>query len=69
MATSESATNASLSCRNRVAQPQLLHHLPDQRADALLRLQEASVDVTVPEGAFAQTPRPGLKIEELTCEP
>lgn len=38
-------------------------------ADALLRLQEATVDVKVPEGAFSQTPRAGLKIEELTCEP
>jgi hypothetical protein len=36
--------------------------------DALLRLSEAAVDVTVPEGAFSQTPRAGLTIEEVTCD-
>lgn len=38
-------------------------------SDAVLRLSDAAVDVKVPEGAFAQTPRPGLKIEEVRCEP
>lgn len=38
-------------------------------ADALLRVQEAAVDVSVPEGAFAQRPGVGLKIEELACDP
>lgn len=38
-------------------------------ADALLRLEEVAVDVEVPGGAFAQTPRVGLKIEELACDP
>lgn len=36
-------------------------------SDALLRLSDAAVDVQVPEGAFAQTPRAGLQIEEVTC--
>jgi hypothetical protein len=38
-------------------------------ADALLRLEDAKVDVQVPEGAFTQTARVGLKIEELACDP
>jgi hypothetical protein len=38
-------------------------------ADALLRLEEAKVDVSVPAGAFTQSPRVGLKIEELACDP
>jgi len=37
-------------------------------ADALLRLQEAAIDVEVPEGAFAQTARAGLKVEEVSCD-
>jgi outer membrane lipoprotein-sorting protein len=37
-------------------------------SDALLRLSDVAVDVTVPEGVFAQTPRPGLKVEEVACE-
>jgi outer membrane lipoprotein-sorting protein len=37
-------------------------------SDALLRLSDVRVDVTVPEGAFSQTPRAGLKVEEVACE-
>lgn len=37
-------------------------------SDALLRLSEAAVDVQVPAGAFVQTPRSGLKLEEVSCE-
>lgn len=37
-------------------------------SDALLRLSEAAVDVQVPPGAFVQTPRSGLKLEELSCD-
>jgi outer membrane lipoprotein-sorting protein len=37
-------------------------------SDALLRLSDVAVDVTVPEGAFSQTPRAGLKVEEVACD-
>lgn len=37
-------------------------------SDALLRLSDIRVDVAVPEGAFTQTPRAGLKVEEVLCE-
>jgi outer membrane lipoprotein-sorting protein len=46
-------------------------HVVDERngADALLRFEEIAVDVDVPEGAFAQTPRPGLSVEGVLCSP
>jgi outer membrane lipoprotein-sorting protein len=37
-------------------------------ADALLRLSEVELNVQVPAGAFAQTPRAGLKVEEVACD-
>jgi outer membrane lipoprotein-sorting protein len=37
-------------------------------SDALLRLSDVAVDVKVPDGAFVQTARPGLKVEEVACE-
>jgi len=37
-------------------------------SDAVLRLQEVAIDVSVPEGAFSQTARPGLKLEQVSCE-
>jgi len=37
-------------------------------SDALLRLSDVAVDVDVPEGAFSQTPRAGLKVEEVACD-
>ncbi|HEY6877049.1 MAG TPA: DUF4292 domain-containing protein [Polyangiales bacterium] len=37
-------------------------------SDALLRLSDVAVDVTVPNGAFTQTPRAGLAVELLACE-
>ena len=37
-------------------------------SDALLRLSDVAVDVKVPEGAFVQTPRAGLKVEEVACD-
>ncbi len=37
-------------------------------ADAILRFEDIHVNVKVPEGAFSQTPRPGLRIEDVTCE-
>lgn len=37
-------------------------------ADALLRLSDVAVNVNVPEGAFVQTPRAGLKVEEVACD-
>ncbi len=36
-------------------------------SDALLRLSEVAVDVSVPPDAFAQTPRGGLKVEVVAC--
>jgi outer membrane lipoprotein-sorting protein len=37
-------------------------------SDALLRLSDVAVDVKVPEGAFRQTPRAGLRLEHVACE-
>ena len=37
-------------------------------SDALLRLSDVRVDVAVPEGVFTQTPRAGLKVEEVACD-
>ena len=37
-------------------------------SDAVLRLQDVALDVSVPEGAFTQAARPGLKVEEVSCE-
>jgi len=37
-------------------------------SDALLRLSDVRVDVAVPAGAFTQTARAGLKVEEVTCD-
>jgi outer membrane lipoprotein-sorting protein len=38
-------------------------------SDALLRLSDVALDVKVPDGAFGQTPRQGLRIEQVSCEP
>jgi outer membrane lipoprotein-sorting protein len=38
-------------------------------SDALLRLEDVAIDVRVPEGAFTQTARAGLRVEEVRCEP
>lgn len=40
----------------------------DNDADAVLRLTDVAVDVEVPEGAFVQTPRPGLTVEQVACD-
>lgn len=37
-------------------------------ADAVLRFQSIDLNVRVPEGAFEQTPRDGLTLEEVACE-
>ena len=37
-------------------------------SDALLRLSDVAVDVKVPDGAFIQSPRAGLKIEQVECD-
>ncbi len=44
-------------------------HVEDLRrkADAMLRFTDIDLDVAIPEGAFAQTPRRGLAIEEVSC--
>jgi len=45
-------------------------HVEDLRhgADAVLRFESIEVNVKIPEGAFSQTPRPGLRVEDVTCE-
>ncbi|MDB4974132.1 MAG: hypothetical protein JWN48_2473 [Myxococcaceae bacterium] len=56
----------------RVGQSELPHtvRIDDfvNDSDALLRLSDVAVDVKVPEGAFVQTARPGLKVEEVACD-
>ena len=37
-------------------------------ADAVLRFDEIDVNVAIPAGAFSQSPRAGLSIEDVTCE-
>lgn len=37
-------------------------------ADAVLRLSDVALDVSVPPGAFAQQPKSGLRIETLSCD-
>jgi hypothetical protein len=46
-------------------------HFEDERhgADTLVRFREIALNVTVPEGAFSQTPAPGLVREYVACEP
>ena len=41
----------------------------ENEADAVLRMTEVAVDVAVPEGAFVQTARAGLRVEEVACDP
>ncbi len=45
-------------------------HVEDLRhdADALLRFEDIDVNVPIPAGAFSQTARSGLRIEDVTCE-
>ncbi len=45
-------------------------HVEDVRhdADALLRFADIDVNVPIPTGAFSQTPRPGLRIEDVSCD-
>jgi hypothetical protein len=45
-------------------------HVIDERgeADALLHFQDIDVGVAIPEGAFTQSARPGLTLEEVGCE-
>lgn len=46
-------------------------HFEDERhdADTLVRFREITLNVSVPAGAFAQTPAPGLVSEYVACEP
>ncbi len=46
-------------------------HFEDERhdADTLVRFQDIALNVTVPAGAFAQTPTPGLASEYVACDP
>ena len=41
---------------------------PLRGTDTLVRFERIDLNVEVPEGAFQQEPRPGLSVEEVTCE-
>ncbi|HJL16191.1 MAG TPA: DUF4292 domain-containing protein [Sandaracinaceae bacterium LLY-WYZ-13_1] len=41
---------------------------PRRDQDTLVRFQEVDLNVEVPPGTFQQRPRPGLTIEEVTCD-
>lgn len=36
--------------------------------DVMIRFESIDLNVTVPEGAFAQTPPPAVSVEEVSCE-
>ncbi|MCA9603438.1 MAG: DUF4292 domain-containing protein [Polyangiales bacterium] len=42
---------------------------PSRGADTRIRFQKIDIGVKPPDGAFAQSPRPGLAVEEVVCEP
>ena len=41
---------------------------PGAGADTRIRFSEVELNVDVPAGVFAQTPRPGLSVREVGCE-
>lgn len=41
---------------------------PARNTDTLVRFERIDLNVQVPEGAFQQEPRPGLRIEEVSCD-
>jgi hypothetical protein len=41
---------------------------PDADTDSLVRFKQIVLNPQIPEGAFAQTPRPGMQIEEASCD-
>lgn len=41
---------------------------PGRDTDTRLRFEDIDVNVTVPDGAFQQTPAPGLRVEEIACD-
>lgn len=41
---------------------------PRRGTDTLVRFERIDLNVEVPEGAFQQSPRPGLAVEEVTCD-
>jgi hypothetical protein len=41
---------------------------PAEQADTTVRFRELDLNVSVPEDAFTQTPRPGIPAEEVSCE-
>lgn len=41
---------------------------PRRETDTRLRFEDIALNVTVPEGAFQQTPAPGLRVEEIPCD-
>ena len=41
---------------------------PRRGTDTLLRFEDIDLNVEPPEGAFQQEPRPGLAVEEVTCD-
>lgn len=41
---------------------------PGRESDTRLRFEDIDLNVTVPEGAFQQSPTPGLRVEEIACD-
>ena len=53
----------------KVAMPFLVHvEQPSAGRDTLIRFKEITLDPGIPVGAFEQTPRGGMEIEEASCE-
>ena len=41
---------------------------PGRESDTRLRFEDIDVNVAVPEGAFQQSPTPGLRVEQVRCD-
>lgn len=41
---------------------------PDADTDALVRFKEVKLNPQIPEGAFVQSPRAGMQLEEASCD-
>lgn len=41
---------------------------PGRESDTRLRFEDIDLNVTVPDGAFQQSPAPGLRVEEVRCD-
>lgn len=54
--------------RMGVAMPyRVRFEMPARDIDTLVRFESIDLNVEVPEGAFVQTPRPGLQVETVEC--